>query len=134
LPDWNNQAREKICLTTTACPLAALTTNGTITPPLEFWTELSAEPILNPQPQKEYTETLFLRWDRRFATNSEKDRANGVYNVHRHRPELELMPYGDALDRSFWEIEYDGNEISLTLLNADSVVTRTFVRIHEFSL
>ena len=77
-------------------------------------------------------EYLFFRWDKRFVIGAENGRINGVYNVHGHKPEVELIPYGDQFDRDFWKIDFDENSITLKLLNTDSTVTRTFTRIHEF--
>ncbi len=75
---------------------------------------------------------LFFRWDRRFVMNCDLGRINGVYNVNGHRPELELIPYSDSLNRDFWAISFDKNTIELKLLNTDSPVTRKFIRIHQF--
>lgn len=75
---------------------------------------------------------LFLRWDRRFMIGSEKGRVDGVYNVHGHKPEIELIPYGEQYNRSFWNMEIRDNVLTLRLLNTDSTVTRTFKRIYEF--
>lgn len=77
-------------------------------------------------------EYLFFRWDKRFVIGSENGRINGVYNVHGHKPEVELIPYGEQFERDFWKIDFQGNSITLKLLNTDSTVTRTFTRIHEF--
>ncbi len=76
--------------------------------------------------------SLFLRWDKRFVIQSENGRIHGVYNVHGHRPELELIPYGDQMDRSFWQIQFDENQIKLNRLNTDTPVTRSFERIRRF--
>lgn len=75
---------------------------------------------------------IFFRWDRRFMIRSEKGRINGVYNVHGHKPEVELIPYGADLNRDFWSFAVDKETFTMKLLNSDSVVTRTFTRIHEF--
>ncbi|CAL2090436.1 hypothetical protein [Tenacibaculum sp. 190524A05c] len=75
---------------------------------------------------------LFLKWDRRFSIRSSLGRFSGVYNVHGHKSEIELIPYGKDLKRSFWKVDFKENQIDLTLLNSDSTVTRSFVRIHEF--
>lgn len=77
-------------------------------------------------------ECLFFRWDRRFVINTRQKRINGVYNVHGHRPEVELIPYGNEFTRDFWSIDYEEDHITLKLLNTDSTVIRKFVRIHEF--
>lgn len=75
---------------------------------------------------------LFLRWDRRFVMGTPRGRINGVYNVHGHRPELELIPYGEGVNRDFWKLELDRDSFTMRKLNTDSLVTRKFSRIHEF--
>lgn len=80
----------------------------------------------------ENNEYLFLRWDKRFVVNSLQGRISGVYNVHGHKPEIELIPYNNKIKRSFWKAEINKNQVSLKLLNSDSLVVKTFKRIHEF--
>ena len=80
----------------------------------------------------ETNDYLFFRWDKRFVIQSEKGRINGVYNVHGHKPEVELIPYGNEVKRDFWEIQFEENQIILKLLNSDKDVTRKFSRIHKF--
>jgi hypothetical protein len=75
---------------------------------------------------------LFLRWDKRFEIASDIGRFSGVYNAHGHKSEVEFIPYGDNLKRSFWKVAFKENQIDLTLLNSDSTVTRSFTRIHDF--
>lgn len=75
---------------------------------------------------------LLFRWDRRFMTSSKEGRINGVYNVHGHKAEVEFIPYGEQHKRTFWAIKYGENTITLSLLNSDTPVSRTFKRIHEF--
>lgn len=82
----------------------------------------------------ENNEYLFLRWDKRFLINSSKGRIGGVYNVHGHKPEIEFIPYKDKIKRSYWKIEYSKNQISLKLLNSDSLVVKSFTRINEFPI
>jgi len=82
--------------------------------------------------KKETNDYLFFRWDKRFVIESEKGRINGVYNVHGHKPEVELIPYGDQVKRDFWKIQFEENQISLKLLNTDKNVIRTFKRINKF--
>ena len=76
--------------------------------------------------------SIHFRWDKRFAIRSENGQINGVYNVHGHKPEVELIPYGSELNRDFWKIDFNENSITLNLLNVDSTITRQFKRIHEF--
>ncbi|ETN96627.1 hypothetical protein [Zhouia amylolytica] len=75
---------------------------------------------------------IFFRWDKRFVISSGTVNINGVYNVHGHKPEVELIPYGAHLQRNFWNMKINKDTITLQLLNTDSTVTRTFKRIHEF--
>ena len=75
---------------------------------------------------------IFFRWDKRFVIQSENGRINGVYNVHGHKPEVELIPYGGQLDRDFWKVNYDDGYISLKLLNSNKNITRRFRRINKF--
>jgi len=75
---------------------------------------------------------LFIRWDGRFMVNTQEDRIHGVYNVHGHRSELELIPYGDEYPRSFWSVKFVENRIHLNLLNSDSTITRILQRTHSF--
>jgi hypothetical protein len=75
---------------------------------------------------------LFIRWDGRFMVNTQEDRIHGVYNVHGHRSELELIPYGDEHPRSFWSVDFVENRIHLSLLNSDSTFTRILQRTHNF--
>lgn len=80
----------------------------------------------------ENNEYLFIRWDKRFVIGTTKGKVHGVYNVHGHKPELELIPYSTPLKRDFWRIEFAKNLITLKLLNSDSLVTRQFKRVHKF--
>ena len=80
----------------------------------------------------EVGEKLFIRWDGRFVIYTSQGRINGVYNVHGHRSELELIPYGEELDRSFWSVDFAEEKITMKLLNSDSLVTRNFRRVRTF--
>jgi len=82
--------------------------------------------------KKETNDFIFFRWDKRFVLKSEKGRINGVYNVHGHKPEVELIPYGDQFKRDFWKIRFEKDHITLKLLNTNKNVTRKFRRIHKF--
>lgn len=82
--------------------------------------------------KKETSDYIFFRWDKRFVIKSDKGRVNGVYNVHGHKSEVELIPYGEQVSRDFWEIQFEENQITLKLLNKDETVTRKFRRIHQF--
>lgn len=85
-----------------------------------------------PEDAKVGKATIFFRWDGQFVIRSDKGRISGVYNVHSHKPEVELIPYGDNMNRDFWTIYLNENTITLKLLNSENNVERKFSRIHEF--
>jgi len=86
----------------------------------------------SPNENEPTSDYIFFRWDRRFVLNSKKAKVNGVYNVNGHKPEVELIPDNEQLNRSVWQIDFEENAIDLKLLNTDSLVSRKFARIHEF--
>lgn len=75
---------------------------------------------------------LFFKWDKKFVIGSESGRIRGVYNVHGHRPEVELIPYDTSFSRVSWKMEFEDKSIILSKRNTDSLVSRGFHRIHEF--
>lgn len=82
--------------------------------------------------KKEMGNYIYFRWDKRFVIESEKGRVNGVYNVHGHKPEVELIPYKDQVNRNFWKIDFEENRITLKLLNSEKIITREFKRMQQF--
>ena len=76
--------------------------------------------------------SLYFGWDKRFMVQTGKSRIRGMYNVHGHKSEVALIPHDEKRKRSFWNIQFAENTITLKLVNSDSLVTRTFKRIHEF--
>ncbi len=82
--------------------------------------------------EEENQDYMFLRWDKRFVIGLEGQQIHGVYNVNGHKPELELIPYGENYKRDFWKVDFGENSITLILLNTDSLVSRDFIRIHQF--
>ena len=74
---------------------------------------------------------IYFRWDKRFDMYTPNGKIHGVYNVHGHKSEVELIPYGET-GRSWWTLEIDDTTMKLRLLNTDSIVTRSFKRIYEF--
>jgi hypothetical protein len=75
---------------------------------------------------------ILFRWDKKFVMRNNGRRVLGVYNAHGHKQEVELIPYNNNFERSFWSVAYEKELLHLKLLNADSLVTRTFERIHQF--
>lgn len=76
--------------------------------------------------------SLYFGWDKRFRIRTKNGRISGIYNVHGHKSEVQFIPYNKELKRSFWSVQFKENAITLKLLNSDSLVTRTFKRIHEY--
>ena len=74
---------------------------------------------------------LFIRWDGKFVVGSEGNKTYGVYNVHGHKSELELIPYGEE-DRSFWSVKFLNEGFEMKLLNSAEETTRRFKRIRIF--
>lgn len=74
---------------------------------------------------------LYFRWDKRFDMYTPNGKIHGVYNVHGHKSEVELIPYGE-IGRNWWTLEVEDTTLKLKLLNTDSIVTRSFKRIYEF--
>ncbi|MFZ6053073.1 hypothetical protein [Halocola ammonii] len=89
-------------------------------------------PYFQQSESTDQAEYIFFRWDKRFVMQTQAGRINGVYNVNGHRPEVELIPYGDQFERDFWKVDFNEDQIILNRLNTDSTVTRTFSRIHQF--
>jgi len=80
---------------------------------------------------EEADDYLYFGWDKRFKTGSERGQFTGVYHVHGHRAEVELIPYR-ALGRNSWSIKFGEHVLELQLLDTDSTVIRSFKRIHDF--
>ncbi|PHI20112.1 hypothetical protein CEQ90_09155 [Lewinellaceae bacterium SD302] len=75
---------------------------------------------------------LFVRWDGKYFLYRSDGRTGGVYNVRGHQAEVELIPYVEELDRSWWTFSRKGEALWLELLNTEDTVSRTFVRALEF--
>ena len=75
---------------------------------------------------------LYLGWDRKFRLTSKDGTLYGVYNVHAHKPEIEFIPYGEGMERSWWKMSSTMDEFHLHLLNSDTEVKRTFERAAVF--
>lgn len=74
---------------------------------------------------------LFIRWDGKFVVGNDSGKTYGVYNVHGHKPQIELIPYTEG-ERSFWSIEFLVEGFQMTLVDSDPEVIRRFERIRNF--
>ena len=75
---------------------------------------------------------LFLKWDRKFVLGLNEGRITGVYSIHGHKPEIELIPYDEKLKREFWTFDIENNLLTMKLLNAEIETKKTYRRIDEF--
>ncbi|MEO9869568.1 hypothetical protein [Ekhidna sp.] len=74
---------------------------------------------------------LFIRWDGKFVAGTKSGKKYGVYNVHAHKLEIELIPYGGG-SRTFWSVEFLEEGFQMTLLDSERVAIRKFKRIKQF--
>lgn len=89
-------------------------------------------PLLEISAEESPKAFIFLRWDKKFVMGSANGKQYGVYNVHGHKAEIELIPYGDNCQRSFWKMDIQDKQIKMTLLNTEEEVSRTYKRIYAF--
>ena len=83
--------------------------------------------VVNP----EGTSMLHLRWDHVYVEhNMPKGKNYGVYKVHGHKPEIQLVNYGDESQFSFWN--FSVHEEKLTLTSTDGTSTMEFERITQY--
>lgn len=64
--------------------------------------------------------TLFFRWDHTFVyTNTLGDRSFGVYKTHGHKPEVELIYYGEDCRREWWTFSFEASDLNLKNVKID---------------
>ncbi|MFY0631251.1 MAG: hypothetical protein JXR05_12775 [Flavobacteriaceae bacterium] len=74
---------------------------------------------------------LHIRWDNMYVQhNLPKGKQYGVYKIHGHKPEIQLVNYGESSTFSFWKFSISGKNLTLTSTNGKSVME--FERIHQF--
>lgn len=74
---------------------------------------------------------LHLRWDNTYVQhNMPQGKKYGVYKIHGHKPEIQLVNYGAESKFSFWSFNFQDSK--LTLISTDQKSTLEFERIHEF--
>lgn len=74
---------------------------------------------------------LHLRWDNMYVQhNMPKGKSYGIYKIHGHKPEIQMVNYGDSSQFSFWKFAITDEK--LTLISTDSTSTMEFERIHQF--
>ncbi|CAL2101482.1 conserved protein of unknown function [Tenacibaculum sp. 190130A14a] len=75
--------------------------------------------------------TLFLRWDNTYVKEGTlKGKEYGVYKIHGHKPELQLVNYGDDPKFSFYQFTISQNK--LFLKSTDGTEAYTYSRTYQF--
>lgn len=76
-------------------------------------------------------QTLYLSWDNVFREhNLIKGRRVGIYKIHGHRPEIQMVNYGDTPKFSFWRFLLKNDKLVLT--SRDNKIVKTYHRIYKF--
>ena len=74
---------------------------------------------------------LHLRWGNVYVQhNMPKGRQYGIYKIHDHKPEIQLVNYGESSRFSFWNFSIDDQK--LKLISRDQKSEMEFERIHQF--
>lgn len=75
--------------------------------------------------------TLFLRWDNTYVKQGRlTSKEYGIYKIHGHRPELQMVNYGDTPLFSFYK--FDIKKDKLVLKSTDGKEELEYKRIHQF--
>ncbi|MFK8060629.1 MAG: hypothetical protein AB8B78_11120 [Polaribacter sp.] len=63
----------------------------------------------------QHTQTLFLRWDNTYVDYKEgRGKRYGIYKIHGHKPELQMVNYGDKPEFKFYKFSIIDDELTLT--------------------
>ena len=74
---------------------------------------------------------LHLRWGNIYVQhNMPKGKQYGIYKIHDHRNEIQLVNYGESSQFSFWNFSIDNQK--LKLISRDQKSEMEFERIHQF--
>jgi hypothetical protein len=74
---------------------------------------------------------LHLRWDHMYVEhNTPEGREFGIYKIHAHKPEIQLVNYGNASQFSFWNFQLENQTLTFTSTDGNSVME--FERIYSF--
>lgn len=84
---------------------------------------------LNENPKN--NQTLYLSWDNVFREhNLPSGKRVGVYKIHAHKPELQMVNYGKEPQFSFWKFSITKNNLVLT--SRDKNIVKKYKRIYKF--
>lgn len=83
--------------------------------------------IVNPDEKS----MLHLRWDNTYVQhNMPKGKKYGAYKIHGHKPEIQLVNYGNESKFSFWSFSIQNEQLILT--STDKTSTMKFERINQY--
>lgn len=83
--------------------------------------------VVNPEGKS----MLHLRWDNTYVQhNMPKGKQYGVYRIHSHKPEIQLVNYGNTPQFSFTSFVVDDDKLTLT--STDQKAIMTFERINDY--
>lgn len=76
-------------------------------------------------------QTLYLSWDNVYREhNLVSGRKVGIYKIHGHKPELQMVNYGKDPAFSFWKFSFENDE--LILRSTDHKIMKKYRRIYKF--
>ncbi|MFY0604141.1 MAG: hypothetical protein JXQ93_09335 [Flavobacteriaceae bacterium] len=74
---------------------------------------------------------IHFRWDNTYVQyNMPIDKKYGVYKVHGHKPEIQMINYGKGNSFDFWKFKI--SEAFLTMTSTDNTTKIVFKRSHQF--
>lgn len=83
--------------------------------------------IINPDQKS----MLHLRWDNTYVQhNMPQGKKYGVYKIHGHKPEIQMVNYGNESKFSFWTFSFQNSKLILTSTDQKSVME--FERIDQY--
>ena len=79
----------------------------------------------------QHTSILYLRWDNTYVEHNEgKRKKYGIYKIHGHKPELQLVNYGDKPEFKFYNFSVNDTLLTLKSLKGNEEII--YSRIHQF--
>lgn len=74
---------------------------------------------------------IHFRWDNVYVQhNMPRDKRTGVYKIHGHKPEIQMINYGEGNSFDFWKFEISND--TLTMTSTDNTTEIIFKRSHQF--
>lgn len=75
---------------------------------------------------------IHFRWDNVYVQhNMPQGKRTGVYKIHGHKPEIQMITYGKENNFDFWKFEISDD--LLTMISTDNTTKIVFKRSHQFS-